>query len=255
MSDDISGRGDPRKTLELLWGRAPRSSRGPKARLTVADVVAAAIALVDAEGLAALTTRRVAEDLGVSPMSLYTYVPGKPELIDLMLDALMGEIRAPTGTTWRERVADVARQNWALVLRHPWMVEVVTHRPVLGPNSIAKYHLELSALEGIGLDDLEMDRALTLVLDYVAGAVRGAARERTVKERTGMTDREWWAQVGPFLAEVFDTERFPLAARVGQVAGETYGAHDPAGAFAFGLERVLDGLELLVTRKSRRPAS
>jgi hypothetical protein len=48
---------------------------------------------------------------------------------------------------------------------------------------------------------------------------------------------------------VFDAERFPIAARVGQAAGETYGAHDPAGAFAFGLERVLDGLELLLARR------
>jgi AcrR family transcriptional regulator len=253
MTDDLSGKGDPLVVLRLLWGGAPKGKRGPKAKFELADVVKTAIAITDTEGLAALTTRRVAEELEISPMSLYTYVPGKAELLDLMVDAVFGEIRPVRGKTWRTRLADVAHQNWELALRHPWLHEVVTHRPVLGPNLIAKYDAELRAVDGIGLTDLEMDRVLTLVLDYVAGAVRGAARERWVKQSTGMTDTEWWTTVSPHLAEVFTTmDKYPVASRVGQVAGETYGAHDPKGMFAFGLERVLDGLELFITSKRKR---
>src|SRR5688572_4029242 len=116
MSDDISGKGDPLKVMELLWGKAPVSKRGPKARLAPADIVAAAVAIADREGLSALTTRRVADELGISPMSVYTYVPGKDELIDLMLDAVLGEVKPPQGNGWREKLADVARQNWELAL-------------------------------------------------------------------------------------------------------------------------------------------
>jgi AcrR family transcriptional regulator len=255
MGDDISGKGDPLKTLQLLWGKAPLPRRGPRARLALADIVSAAVGIADREGLSALTTRRVAVTLGISPMSVYTYVPGKDELLDLMLDGVLGEVKPPRGKTWREKLADVARQNWDLALRHPWMPEVATHRPVLGPNVIAKYDVELAAVDGIGLDELEMDRVLTLVLDYVSGAVRGATRERLVKERTGMTDSEWWQKVEPFLNQVLSdwTTPYPVASRVGPVTGEAYGAHDPEGSFAFGLERVLDGLAVMIDgRASKR---
>jgi AcrR family transcriptional regulator len=253
MTDDFAGKGDPLNTLQLLWGHAPGPKRGPKAKLALADVVAAGVAIVDRDGLGALTTRAVAEALGISPMSLYTYVPGKDELLDLMVDHVLGEIVRPRGSSWRAKLTDVAKQNWTLVMRHPWILEVTTHRPVLGPNLFAKYEMELSAVDGLGLDEIEMNRALTLVLDYVNGVVRNAARERWVKQRTGKTDSEWWYEVAPFLGQVMDDRAFPLASRVGTVFGETYGAHDPDGDFAFGLERVLDGLaQFLASRRPRR---
>ncbi len=255
MTDDFTGKGDPQKTLRLLWGSAPTGRRGPKAKLALRDVVGAAIAIVDREGLTALTTRRVAESLGISPMSLYTHVPGKDELLDLMVDAVLGEIERPCGATWREKLTDVAKQNWTLAMRHPWILEVVTHRPVIGPNLFAKYEMELSAVDGLGLGEIEMNRALTLVLDYVAGVVRGAARERWVKERTGKTDTEWWYEVAPLIAELTKDRSFPLAERVGSVFGETHGAHDPEGDFAFGLERILDGLERFIASKAKTPAA
>lgn len=248
-------KGDPRIVLRLMWGARPSGKRGPKPKFALADVVDTAVEITDREGLAALTTRRVADELGISPMSLYTYVPGKAELLDLMLEAIYGELRPPRGRTWRTKLAGVARQNWELALRHPWMLQVATHRPVLGPNVFAKYDRELAALNGVGLSELEMDRALTLVLDHVSGAVRGAARERWVKERTGKSDDEWWNEARPFLEEVFpsDAQASPVASRVRPVVGEAYGLHDPAGAFAFGLECVLDGLASLIEKRRRRP--
>jgi AcrR family transcriptional regulator len=257
MSDDIVGQGDPLVVLRLLWGKAPVSRRGPKARLALSDVVSTAVTLVDTEGLPALTTRRVAEELGISPMSLYTYVPGKSELLDLMVDHIWGEIERPRGATWRERLAHVARQNWDLVLRHPWILEVATHRPVLGPNELAKYDNELSALDGIGVDELTMDSALTAVLSFTYGVVRGAARERLVKERTGLSDNEWWAKVAPVLGEVManDARTFPVASRVGPIVGEAIGAHDPLGSFTFGLACILDGLERVIEKKQKPRAT
>ena len=104
-------RGDATRTMELLWGLAPRPTRGPKQGLTLEAVVDAAVALADAEGIDALSMRRVAEALGVGAMSLYTYVPGKAELVDLMLDRVYGEQLAGIATEggWRARLESRAR--------------------------------------------------------------------------------------------------------------------------------------------------
>ena len=130
------------------------------------------------------------------------------------------------------------------------MLELATHRPVLGPNTMRAADTALSALEGLGLDDLEMDRVFNLIASYVAGAVRDAAREKTVNQQTGMTDNEWWRCVEPYLNTI-DFSPYPVLSRVGQKTGETYGAHDPMGAFNFGLERVLDGLALFIEPKRK----
>ncbi|MFP2924924.1 TetR/AcrR family transcriptional regulator [Pyxidicoccus sp. 3LG] len=253
MSDEISGRGDPLKSLQLLWGRVEAPRRGPKAKASVAELVAAAIAIADAEGIEAVSTRRVADAVGISPMSFYTHVPGKAELLDLMMDAVAGEgpKQRPTfkPSQWRANLTRVATELRSLYLAHPWVIQLMTHRTVIGPNTLRAADIALSAIEGLGLTDLEMDRISTLISNYVLGAVRDAAREKRVKELTGMTDTEWWSRVAPFL-ETLDFTPYPVLSRVGKTAGETYGAHDPEGAFAFGLERVLDGLAVFIDGKA-----
>jgi len=222
--------------------------------LTVEGIVRAAIDLADAEGMAALSMRRVAEALGVTAMSLYTYVPGKAELVDVMLDTVHGEVPRPDDVPggWRARLALIARETWALYRRHPWMLQVVTTRPVLGPNVIAKYEYELRAVDGIGLTDMEMDGVIVLVADYVHGAAHGAVDAAQAEQRTGQSDAAWWAAYQPLLEQVFTADRYPVAARVGRVAGEAHqGPYHPEYAFTFGLERVLDGVEALV--QARQP--
>lgn len=245
------GRGDPARSMALLWRgeSAPARGRGPRPGLTVDRIVAAAIELADADGLAALSMRRVAERLGVGTMSLYTYVPSKAELVDLMYDTACGSVRRETSPGgWRERLARTARASWDLYLRHPWMLQVMAmSRPPLGPNSIAVYDHDLRAVDGIGLTDLEMDSVVSMVSVYVQGAARTAIEAAGSARDTGMTDEEWWATYGPLLEKVFDPERYPVAARVGAAAGEAHqSAYDPEHGFEFGLARLLDGIEVLV---------
>src|SRR5687767_2920874 len=110
VSQEYSGAGDPTRTMQLLWGVQERSRRGPKPRLTVEDITRAAITLADAEGLDAVSMRRVGEQLGVTAMSLYSYVPGKAELLDLMVDRVYGEVpRLLSDSGWRERLERIAR--------------------------------------------------------------------------------------------------------------------------------------------------
>jgi len=253
---EYSGKGDPARSLALLWRTSERTSRKGKPDLNVDRIVRAAIEVADAEGLQALSMRRVAERLGVGTMSLYTYVPGKPELLDVMLDTVYGETARPEEVPggWRGRLEVIARENWRLYLRHPWLLQVAASRPVLGPNVTAKYDYELRAVDGIGLTDVEMDSVITLVAGFVHGTARGAVEAAQAESRTGLSDEQWWAAHAPFFSRIADVERFPTAARVGQATGEALGAaYSAEHAFEFGLQRVLDGIEALVSGRASRP--
>ncbi|MFC5667474.1 TetR/AcrR family transcriptional regulator [Kitasatospora misakiensis] len=253
MASDRSSAGDPARTLALLWGVSAEEKpgrRGPRQAKSPAEIAAAAIVIADAEGVDAVTMRRVAQELGVSPMALYTYVPGKAELLDLMLDTVYAAVprTAPVDEGWRARVTAVAEDNRALHRAHPWIAAVATSRPPLGPGVMAKYEYELRAFEGTGLSDVDLDAALTHVLGFVGTCARMAADERAAQQDSAMTDAQWWAANAELLARVFDPERYPVAARVGAAAGEAHGAaYDPDHAYAFGLARVLDGLAALIT--------
>ncbi|GLZ41855.1 TetR/AcrR family transcriptional regulator [Actinokineospora sp. NBRC 105648] len=249
---DHSGGGDPARSLALLWRKQTQAPvRNGRRDLSVDRIVAAAMAVADTDGLGALSMRRVADKLNVGTMSLYTYVPGKAELIDLMLDTVYAEAECAEGTGgWRPRLEAVARQNWALYHRHPWMLRVGVSRPPLGPNVMAKYDYELGTLEGTGLTDIEMDTVLNLVIGHAETAARRAVRATATEGDTGVTDEQWWRAHGPVLSTLMDRERYPLAARVGEAVGSAHGtAYDPAHNFEFGLARILDGVAALVASR------
>ncbi|MEV5646908.1 TetR/AcrR family transcriptional regulator [Nocardia sp. NPDC052254] len=248
---DFTGSGDPQRTVELLWGVPAPPRRGPKPKLSVDDIAATTLGIADGDGLAAVTLRRVADELGVTAMSLYGYVPGKAELLDLLADRAWRDYPMPDDgdSGWRDRIEAVARANWLIYQQHPWLLQIATSRPLLGPNHTAKYDYELRAVDGIGLGDLDMDLIVGLVNDYVRGAARSAAESAAAESDTGLTDQQWWERVAPALARVLDPARYPTAVRVGHTAGAEYeAAYDPARAFDFGLQRLLDGLHLYIDR-------
>lgn len=246
-----SSAGDPARTLELLW-RTPdegRTTRGPKQRTTVDAVVAAAVGIADTDGLGALTIRSVAATLGIAPMATYTYVPGKAELLDLMLDTVYAQMPRTdlNGMQWRDKVSVIAAENRALLATHQWVVQLATTRPPLGPGMAAKYDHELSAFDGLGLSDLDMDSALTYLLGFVTSVARISIDARAAQADSGVSDVAWWKRAEPLLAKVFDADRFPLAARVGAAAGQAHdSAYSAAHAWDFGLARVLDGLATVI---------
>lgn len=248
-----SSSGDPARTLALLW-REPgfrQSGRGPKQSVTVDGVVDAAIEVADARGLDRVSMRSVAQALGMAAMSLYTYVPGKAELLDLMLDRVYLAMPRPSfdGQSWQERLTTLAEENRTLCASHPWVANVTTARPQLGPGAMAKYEHELSAFEGLDLDDVTIDDALTYLLTFVQAAARAALDAHTSELESAMNDEQWWASNAPLLAQVFDRATYPTAARIGTTAGQAHGsAYNPDHAYNFGLARVLDGLAGLIDR-------
>lgn len=246
---------DPMRRLALLWGSQTAAGRSG---LTVKAIVTAAIAIADAEGVDALSMRNVAERLDVGTMSLYTHVPGKTELIDLMFDTAFGEVYerveepAQQPGDWRDAMRFIAQRNWNLYLTHPWMLKISLGRPVLGPHTSLKYEAELRPLDQLGLSDVEMDASLTLILTHVEGCARAHSALQRTQQDTGMTDAEWWVTQAPLLDKIVDPTRFPVATRVGTSAGEAYqGASNPEHVLTFGLERILAGIDELIRAKTK----
>jgi AcrR family transcriptional regulator len=245
----LGGSTDPGRALPLLWGvqRVPR--RGPRQSLSVEEIVGVAIELADADGLEALSMRRVAERFGVNAMALYTYVPGKAELVDLMLDAVLGEAARPDGTEggWRAGLELYAREAWALYLRHPWALRVPYSRGFMGPNQAAALDSALRAVSGIGLSKGEMVAVFGVVAGYVQGVARTSAEAAQTERATGVTDDEWWSVHGRLMAKYIDRDRYPTLA---SISAEEWVFEEAEGGFEFGLRRVLDGIETYVKSRS-----
>ncbi|PXX54036.1 TetR family transcriptional regulator [Nocardia tenerifensis] len=242
---DESGDEQARQLVSLLWRHElpPRpGGRGPKPAVSVDAVVKAAVALADRDGYAKVSIRAVAAELGLRPMSLYTYVPSKAALTALMVDAVADE-DAPIDQALpvRERLAAIARQARAELIAHPWLLEVSPWRQVIGPAQMRRYERQLAAVDGIGLSDIEMDRVIAVVSELATGNARVVVG--ALRDGEAMTEEQWWAAHGPMLAQVMASSSFPVAIRVGTAVGELYRAPgDPEGAFEYGLDRLLDGV-------------
>jgi AcrR family transcriptional regulator len=250
--DEGSGRTDTgsavRRSLQLMWGGAPEPTRGPKPGLTVGTIVRAAIDLADTEGLVALSMRRIASALGVGAMSLYRYVPGKAELVDLMVDEVYGEdVMAATTAEgdWRARLEAYGRQEWALYLRHPWMLQIAQGRPMLGPNSMRSTDIALRAIDDIGLTENEMLAAVVMLSSYVAGLAKTTIEAMQAADRTGISDEEWWEIQGEYVGPAVVAGELPMLTKVGE-AGAFNSSFDN---FEFGLQCVLDGLGVLIEKR------
>lgn len=241
---------DPTRALKMLWGvDDPHPRRGPRPGLSRERVVQAAIEVAEAEGLSALSMRRVALRLEVGTASLYTYVPGKPELLALMLDAMVGEGPLPHTLPggWREQLEAVARSDWADFRRHPWTLQIASDRPLPGPNLMAWFDSALRVLEGTGLTGAER----ITVVEGLDGLVRGMARNaadpaiRPPSEDAGEQAQAWQAARDEFLESHVDFARYPHFA----AAFSSGAAPGPDEVFEFGLRRMLDGVAALIAER------
>ena len=240
---------DSDPVLPLLWRhRAPTGEtvprRGPKQRVSVDDVVDAAIDLADRDGLASLSMRGLAQHLHLGAMSLYTYVPNRADLVVLMVDQVLGRTTLPEHPDdLRARLELVARLQYQDHRAHPWLLEVTGVRAWLGPHVADRYEWQLAAVEGIGLDDIEMDQTVTLLASFGTSIARAEQAVRQAERETGMTDAVWWAANHEALGQVMAGADYPLAGRVGTAAGEAYqAASDPGRELEFGLACIVDGL-------------
>ncbi|MGW0934169.1 TetR/AcrR family transcriptional regulator C-terminal domain-containing protein [Streptomyces sp. NPDC002666] len=220
-----------------VWTR-PRPE--PRRRAPGVDqYVAAALAVADAEGLAAVSMRRVAGDLGSGTATLYRYITNRDELVDLMIDEAQGEDPLPESVgDWRAGLAAVAHASRATLLRHPWLAGELTGRPALGPNWLRRSESALRAAVALTPDITLASQALGVVHAYVLGSVAAQQARLRTEQRTGLSEEEWQRSVGPYITEVLAAGEHPMLARRIREADEP----DPEVDFAFGLDCVLDGL-------------
>ena len=211
--------------LSLLWSDRDRP-RGGRHDLSVTKIVSVATALADEEDLNAVSMRKVAHRLGIGTMSLYTYVPGRAELVDVMVDAIHARIALAGHQTqhgWRRRLIECARDDFTAHLRHRWLLEVPGTRSAWGPGSVAKYDRELACLDGIGLSDAQMATVVSLVTGHVQTSARRHLAEHT----------DSWPPL-----RMADRSQVPTACRVS--------ASPDDDGFTFGLDRILDGVATLM---------
>ncbi|MGW2918090.1 TetR/AcrR family transcriptional regulator [Streptomyces angustmyceticus] len=261
----FAGQGDARRSMALLWrteGAAPpRTARGPGPRpaLSVAAIIEAGVAIADADGMAALSMRAVGERLGRTAMALYTYVPGKSELVDLMHDHVLAELPAEYDLApgWRAALTSWAEDTWDFSLRHPWVLQVSQARPVLGPHEYRSLETLLRVLYATGLDSAAVRRIVGTLFHCVRGAARTVAESRLAAASTGVSDEEWWQTRSGMLTETVPdfAERFPLLVRLdteGAVPAPDdsvpYLEREARATFEAGLAVILDGIEAAVRR-------
>lgn len=246
MSRSTTGTGDPIKLLQLMW--APTTKVG-RTGTTVHSLTQVAIDLANTDGLEALTMRGVAKQIGIGAMTLYGYVPGKAELIELMLDQVAattyeGHDLPAAQQGWRAGLHHIAERNYATSVRHGWAANIAPARPILGPGNCLKYEAELAPLDGIGLSDHEMEHVLTTVLGMVGAAARWQVGLQGVRSESHLNDEQWWALSQPVLGSAMEGMDLPVSSRVGQT---TASAGDPYASLLAGLDLFLDGLSHRLT--------
>ncbi|MFC8285322.1 MULTISPECIES: TetR/AcrR family transcriptional regulator [Streptomyces] len=254
------GSGDIARSLELLWGTGDRPSRGPKPGLTLDRIVTAAIAVADAEGLAAVSMRRLSTELGTGTMSLYRYVPGKAELLDLMLDRVLGEplpdepgrpaADPPAPDDWRVAINRMATTYLDNLRRHPWLLKINQARTVLGPSALRGLELSLAALRSMGLRDPELIGVIITVNSFVEGLARTQGDAEEAVAQTGLSDEEFWDSQRPYLERAMLSGAYPMMASMSE---DTFSAD--FDHFAFGLERLIAGFEVLVAERTADAAA
>jgi AcrR family transcriptional regulator len=252
MSSEPRAAEQVRRSIELLWGGGARPARGPKPSLTLDEIVRVAIAVADRDGIDGLSMRRVAGELGVGTMSLYRYVPGKAELLAIMLDKVTDpheDLARYEGGDWRGVVDKAARGSYGLYLAHPWLLQVNWTRPVIGPNTLAGIELFMRALDGLGLTDKERLSVVMLLDAFVVGQARQRIQYEAVVAESGISDEEFWGQQYPFLEKAMLSGNYPAMAALGEDTFDV-GWDD---SFDFGLARLLDGVAALVASRSHAP--
>ncbi|MEV0699851.1 TetR/AcrR family transcriptional regulator [Saccharopolyspora sp. NPDC050389] len=237
----MSARSQP---ATLVWMRD--RERGSRPALSEERIVRTAIRLADAEGIDALSMRRIAAEMGSGTTSLYRHITNKDELIELMIDAVYGEMPLPerAGEDWVAELAAAARIFRAALLEHPWLAQQASRRPALGPNVIKHSDHALGVVGRATGDATQAGVVVASVNTFVLGSVASELAELEAQRTTGMTEDEWRNSVGAYVQQVVDSGRFPHFNRRVLEAGEP----DPGARFEFGLGCLLAGIATALGR-------
>ena len=200
-----------------IWLRPERTGRGPAPEHDRSRIAAAAISLADADGLGAVSMRKVAAALGSAPASLYRYLDSRDELLELMADAVAGELdlsRPPSGD-WRADLVALAHQLRGAYRRHPWLLDLVPGRVGIGPRAVDQLEYALAALAGLDATGAVKLEAVAMLNGIVALAVR-------TELTSGGSAAAWSAAQAEFIGAVVSAGGHPhLAAALAEAPTAT----------------------------------
>ncbi|WP_030489125.1 TetR/AcrR family transcriptional regulator [Micromonospora chokoriensis] len=237
--------------IESAWGLRERPPKGPRPGMSVPGIVDAAVRVADTDGLAAVSMSRVAKELGAATMALYRYVGSKDELLMLMVDAGYGPSPGPhpPGDDWR---AGLTRWAWAeheVLRQRSWLLQVPITGPPITPQQLGWMEDGLRCLDGTALAEGEKMSVLLLVTGYVRNEATLTAQIAEGSRTAGVAPGEMMPAYGRLVARLIDPARFPALHRV-LSSGALGQDDDPDDEFTFGLDRILDGVDALIQRRT-----
>jgi AcrR family transcriptional regulator len=203
--------------------------------------------VADTEGLDAVSMGRVAAELGAAPMSLYRHLSGKDELRGLMVDAAWGEapgLPAPD-EGWRPGLSRWAWAMRASAGRHPWVVRIPLNGLPVMPNEVAWFEQALTVLRDTGLSEARKASVVLLLAGYVRNQATTDADIEAAIRTSGQDPSAWMSSYADLLRRLADPQRFPALSAF-LAAGVFDAADNPDDEFIFGLDRILDGVEVLI---------
>ena len=224
-----------------LWERLERPAPAPRQALSPEHIASTAVALADAEGLEAVTMRRLAAELGVAPMAPYRYLSGKDDLLDLMVDHVYAEPWLPDGLGWREALRDLAFRTRELTLAHPWLGRLPSRAKLaLTPNRMAVAERALAVLDGHGMDADTMMSVFRAVDAYVEGAMGYETAVTALVDDEGLSGGDGLrSELAPTMVWLMGTGRYPAFEKYLRTATRK---DDAEWSFAHGLDCLLEGI-------------
>ena len=232
----LEGSGEP---VEPPWWGAKGQGTAGRDRLSRDAIVDAALAIIDREGVGAVTLRRLARDLDTGAASLYWHVAGKDQLLELVYDRILGEIEfpEPEPDRWAEQIREVARQSYAVMARHNDASLLSLGAVPVGPTGLVMIEWMLALLRGAGCPDVIAGFFGDLLGRFIDASVLEETRGRGARTDDGDLDAEQMAAMGAYIAAL-PPERFPniLAMVPVMFSG------DAESRFDLGLDLLLDGL-------------
>jgi AcrR family transcriptional regulator len=238
--------------LRMLWHGEDSSRPGPKRGVDLTTIADAGVRIADAEGLAALSMRRLATELGFTPMALYRYVESKSDVLALILDRAYG-LPPALGETddWRVRMTTWGTGTRNVILAHPWILQIPVVEPPLTPGQISWMEAGLDALAATPLGEQEKLSSMLLIDVYI----RGQSQLSLAMNPGGQDSPEAAMAWSRRLRALIDQDKFPrLRAAMLSGALDDDDTDFATDEFRFGLDSVLDGISARIDRRlaSRR---
>ena len=229
----------------------------PRETLSRDQIVTAALELMDAEGLEGMNMRALGKHLDSAPTAVYWHVGSRESLIALAADRAWAEVELPdpAAVGWRTAAYQMATSEYAMLTRHPWLVQAFGSYQLYGPGKARHDEHSIAVYQAAGFAGAEADQATSAVFTFVLGNALGLAATASFSRKLGRDGGDVQALLQANRAEVLEVaSQFPLLRARLELPSAGYGAA-PEGSFAFGLQALLDGLEARLAARAKSDAS